>query len=52
MLIKKSITIFLSLIIGLLICEGILRVKHYFVLDYDIEMWRYANILKIKDNNP
>ena len=51
MLFKKIISIFLSLLIGLLLCEGILRVKHYFVLDYDIEMWRYANILKTKDNN-
>ena len=52
MLFKKITSIFLSLLIGLLLCEGILRVKHFFVLDYDIEMWRYANILKIKVNNP
>jgi len=52
MLFKKIISISLSLLLGLLLCEGILRVKHYFVLDYDIEMWRYANILKTKDDNP
>ena len=52
MLFKKITSIFLSFILGLLLCEGILRIKHYFVLDYDVEMWRYANILKEKHNNP
>ena len=52
MLLKKIISIFLSFLLSLLLCESILRVKHYFVLDYDIEMWRYANILKVKHNNP
>jgi hypothetical protein len=52
MLIKKTTSVLLSLLVGILLCELILRVKHYFVLDYDIEMWRYANILKTKDDSP
>ena len=41
----------ISLIISLLICETILRVKHKFILNYDIEMWRYAKELKVKVKN-
>ncbi len=49
---NASVLVKPSFILGLLLCEGILRIKHYFVLDYDVEMWRYANILKEKHNNP
>ena len=51
MLSKKILSIIISFFIGILLCESILRIKHYFVLDYDVEMWRYAKILKTKDTN-
>jgi hypothetical protein len=52
MFFKKIILIFVSILLSVLFCEVVLRVKHYFVLDYDIEMWRYANILKTKSDDP
>ena len=51
-MIKKLIVIILALIFSLLLGEGLLRVKNYFVLDYDVEMWRYAKLLKVLDQNP
>ena len=44
--------IFLSFLIGLIICESILRVKHSLIINYDIEMWKYAKQLKQKDIDP
>ena len=45
----KTITIiFLSFFIGILFCELILRVKHHYIVNYDIEMWKYAKKLKLK----
>lgn len=43
---------FFSLIIVLIFCESILRIKNYFVPNYDIEMWKYSKILKEKSSNP
>lgn len=52
MLLKKIFTIILSLFISILAGEAILRIKNYIVIDYDVEMWRYAKELKVKDQNP
>ena len=41
-----------SLLIALIICESVLRIKHTLILNYDIEMWKYAKNLKIKNTNP
>ena len=50
--ISKSILLILtSLLIGILFCELILRVKHNYVINYDIEMWKYAKKLKQKVPN-
>jgi len=49
---KNFILIITSLILGILLCEIALRVKNHFILDYDIEMWRYAKLLKKADANP
>lgn len=43
--------IFFSIIIGLIISEGALRLKHTIIPNYDIEMWKYAKELKIKSKN-
>ena len=48
---KSFIVIFVSFSIGILLCEIILRVKHNFLINYDIEMWRYAKELKQKVAN-
>ena len=47
-LIKTLSLIFFSLLIGIILCEMILRIKHNFLINYDIEMWKYAKILKKK----
>jgi hypothetical protein len=44
--------IFLSIFFTLFICELILRIKHSIIVNYDIEMWKYAKQLKQKDFNP
>jgi hypothetical protein len=42
----------ISIILSLIFCEIILRIKHSVNLNYDIEMWKYAKELKIKiDDN-
>ena len=50
-LLRSTLIVFISLIVGLLICETILRVKHKFIINYDIEMWKYAKELKTKVKN-
>ena len=47
---KSFIIIFISFSIGVLLCEIILRL-HNFLINYDIEMWRYAKELKQKVAN-
>ena len=42
----------ISLILGLLAAEVFLRVKNSSMTNYDIEMWRYANELKQKSDDP
>ena len=49
---SKILFILISIIVGLVICETALRVIHKFSYNYDIEMWKYAKKLKIKDENP
>ncbi len=48
---KSILIVLLSSLIGLFFCELILRVKHHYVVDYDIEMWKYAKKLKTKVEN-
>jgi hypothetical protein len=42
----------LSVVVALVISEGILRVKNSSMKNYDIEMWRYARELKVKSSDP
>lgn len=48
---KSSLIVLTSFLIGIIFCELILRVKHHFVINYDIEMWKYAKELKQKVSN-
>ena len=50
-LLRSTLIVSISFLIGLLICETILRIKHKFIINYDIEMWKYAKELKIKVKN-
>lgn len=50
-LLKGFITIIFAIILGLIFCEMILRIKHHFIINYDIEMWKYAKQLKKKVEN-
>ncbi len=49
---KILISVFFSIFLSILLCEFILRVKHKFLINYDIEMWKYAKKLKVKSSNP
>ena len=40
-----------SLLLIFIIIEMGLRIKNKFVIDYDIEMWRYSKELKVKSND-
>ncbi len=48
---KTFIIVLFSTLIGILFCELILRIKHHYVIDYDVEMWKYAKKLKVKVEN-
>ena len=50
-LLRATLIVLISVLVGLLICESILRIKHMFVINYDIEMWKYAKRLKTKVEN-
>ncbi len=50
-IIFNLLIIFISLLFALATCEIILRVKHTITYDYDIEQWKYAKKLKIKNSN-
>lgn len=50
-LLKSTLIILFSFLIGILFCELILRVKHHYIINYDIEMWKYAKKLKTKVKN-
>jgi len=41
-----------TLVLCLLAAEAFLRVKNSAMTNYDIEMWRYANELKLKSDDP
>ena len=40
-----------SVILILIVVETFLRVKNYYVIDYDVEMWKYSKKLKIAHKN-
>jgi lysophospholipase L1-like esterase len=42
----------LSLVIGVCLCEAVLRIKNRSMTNYDIEMWRYAKELKFRSPDP
>jgi len=42
----------ISVVVALLIAEGIVRVKNSSMKSYDIEMWRYARELKVRSDDP
>lgn len=48
---KILISIILSISLALIICETALRIKHKIIINYDIEMWKYAKKLKIRSEN-
>ncbi len=56
MIIKKiiaNIILFtLSVAVGLILTEGLLRIKNADQKNYNIEMWRYARLLKKKSPDP
>jgi hypothetical protein len=41
-----------TLVIGLGLAEGVLRVKNADQKNYNIEMWRYAKLLKVQSADP
>src|SRR6266446_2988779 len=43
---------FVSVIVCIAAGEGMLRVKNSSMKSYDVEMWRYANELKVKVDDP
>jgi hypothetical protein len=43
--------IIISIILALILCEAGLRVKHSLIINYDIEMWKYAKVLKTSVKN-
>ena len=42
----------LSIVVALLMGEGILRIKNSSMTNYDIEMWRYSRELKVHSDDP
>ena len=40
-----------SIILAVIFCEVGLRVKHSLIINYDIEMWKYAKVLKTSVEN-
>lgn len=48
----SAITLALCIIVGLALAEVMLRVKNMSMKTYDIEMWRYANELKVRSDDP
>jgi lysophospholipase L1-like esterase len=42
----------ISVVVALLLGEGIIRVKNRAMNNYDIEMWRYARELKVRSDDP
>ena len=51
-LILNFFIVFISVIFSLLAFEGFLRIKDSIDTSYDIEMWKYSKLLKIKSTNP
>ena len=49
---KIFLSIVVSILFALIICETLLRIKHKIVVNYDIEMWKYAKELKTRSENP
>ena len=49
---NSVLLVVISVIFTFFLCELILRIKHSLIPNYDIEMWKYAKKLKIKDENP
>ena len=47
----NSLIVSLSFLFTFFLCETLLRIKHSLFYDYDIEQWRYAKKLKIKNAN-
>jgi lysophospholipase L1-like esterase len=46
------VVLVLSVVVALLMGEGILRIKNSSMTNYDIEMWRYARELKVRSTDP
>ena len=40
-----------SIILAIIFCEVGLRIKHSLIINYDIEMWKYAKVLKTSVEN-
>lgn len=50
--ILATVGILISTVVGLVVAEGLLRLKNSSMNNYDIEMWRYAKELKKRSDNP
>lgn len=48
----SALLVLISTVLALLAGEVLLRVKNSDMKNYDIEMWRYSNALKVKSANP
>ncbi len=48
----NSLFFFITLLVGLAFVEVILRFKNHDQKNYNIEMWRYAKLLKVKSPDP
>lgn len=50
-LLRSFLIVLSSFFFGIIICETVLRIKHKIIINYDIEMWKYAKKLKYKVDN-
>ncbi len=49
---KSAFLVLISLTFGLALAEGVLRLKNSSMRSYEIEMWRYARLLKVPSADP
>ena len=48
----SAVLLVVSTLLAIGLAEGVLRLKNSAMTNYDIEMWRYANELKQKSDDP
>ncbi len=52
MIVVQTLIVCVSLVVALMIAEGVIRLKNSSMKNYDIEMWKYSKELKIPSENP